>query len=123
VRALREGYALALLVDRPAEAGSGVDISFFGRECHVPSGAARLALRERVPVVAVCAVRVSPASAAVRLQADFDIDLPDTGDAGEDVRRLTERVFAAHEEFIKKHSDQWYMFREMWPGRAGCRAK
>ena len=34
------------------------------------------------------------------------------------VRKLTQAIMDAHERFIRRFPDQWYMFREMWPRQA-----
>ena len=116
VRPLRRGGLLALLLDRPLP-GDGIEAQFFGAPVEVPSGPARLALRTRSALVPVAFPRLYPDRPTVGVLADFTIDTNPTGDPDADARRLTAAVMAAHERYIRCYPDQWYMFRDMWPGQ------
>jgi len=111
VRALKGNNILALLVDRPAE-GDGVTIDFFGRPTTVPAGAATLA--------ALTGAAILPGYVARRADGDYEgrilppIVPPATGDRAADVRRMTQEVFTALEEIIRRNPAHWYMFRDMW---------
>lgn len=113
VRALRKGGFLAILIDRPLETG-GIEVEFFGGKVRVPEGPARLALRTGAAIVPGCMVRLQPGSDRVRALLDFDIEVPATGDAARDAQLLTQRVMASHECMIRRHPEQWYMFRRFW---------
>ena len=114
VRALRRGDFLAILIDRPLDEG-GVEVDFFGAPVRLPDGPARLALRTGAAVVPAALPRIKPGSDAVRAILDFSIALPDSGDQAADVRELTQRVMRSHERIIRRHPEQWYMFRRFWP--------
>ncbi len=121
IRAMRRNETLAILIDRPLDDG-GVEVEFCGAPIRVPAGPARIALRSGASVIAVSQLRVHPWSDRVRVLADFDIELPNSGDPEADVRLLTRRILAAHERVIRRYPDQWYMFRRMWPAAAGAPA-
>lgn len=112
-RALRRNELLALLIDRPTP-GDGVRVPFFGEEVDVPAGPARLALLTGAAVVPAAFAREMPDAMRVRLLADLSITVQPTGDREADVRELTRRIMAAHEQFIRRYPEQWYMFRDMW---------
>ena len=116
IRVLKQGEVLALLIDRPLE-GEGVRVPFFGQEIKVPAGPARLALRTGAKVLPTAFPRIEPGKPDVDTWCDWDVELPVTGDADEDVRVLTARIVASHERFIRERPDQWYMFRRMWPAK------
>lgn len=116
VRALRRNGLLALLIDRPMP-GEGVRVRFFGEEVEVPAGPARLALRTGATIVPAAFARLGGNSDEVETLTDFSIEVSPTGDEECDVRALTQAILDAHERFIRQHPEQWYMFREMWPGR------
>lgn len=116
-RALKRGRVLAVLVDRPTP-GEGVSITFFGRETQVPDGAARLALRAGVPVVAAAFPRRNRGTPNIVVWTDFEIPLPGSGGA-DPGQELMQAIFSAHEAVIRRHPSQWYMFREMWPESPG----
>lgn len=122
LRTLKANGVLALLVDRPLP-DDGVPVTFFGRTVHLPAGPARLALRSGARVIPTAFVRLEPHRPDVRVLCDFSITNPATGDRDSDVQALTQAVVSAHEQFIRQHPAQWYMFRRMWPAtRADRRA-
>ena len=114
VRALRENGILALLVDRPVH-GDGVPITFFGRRTMVPAGAATLA--------AMTGAAVLPGYIIHRQDGGYEgrilppVEVAPTGNRAEDVRCMTQGIFAALEHIILRSPRHWYMFREMWPQR------
>ncbi len=114
VRAMRRHETLAILLDRPLGNG-GVEVQFFGDTVRVPEGPARIALRTGAKVVVAAVHRVSPGDDRVQALVDFSIETVVTGDTDHDVHRLTQQIMASHEQIIRDHPDQWYMFRRMWP--------
>lgn len=116
VRTLHHNGLLALLIDRPVP-GDGVKVRFFGSEVEVPNGPARLALRTGAHIVAAAFPRMEPGRMGVGVLTEF-IDPAAGGRTPEDVRKLTQAIMDAHERFIRRYPDQWYMFREMWPRMA-----
>lgn len=117
IRAMRRNETLAILIDRPLDDG-GVEVEFFGAPIRVPAGPARIALRAGASVIAVSQLRSHPWSDRVQVIADFEIALPNSGDADRDVQLLTRRIIEAHERVIRRHPEQWYMFRRMWQAQA-----
>lgn len=124
LRVLKQNGLLALLIDRPVP-GQGVKVKFFGDEVEVPAGPARLALRSGAAVVPAAFARVKPDGVAVETLTDFSVGWTPSGDEEEDVRSITQAIMTAHEAFIRRYPEQWYMFRELWPRegaivRTGC---
>ncbi len=117
LRALKKNGLLALLIDRPTP-GDGVCVEFFGEQVEVPAGPARLALRSGAMVVPTAFARVDPDRLEVTTLTDFGLHFDPSGDESRDIHDLTQAIMRSHERFIRDHPDQWYMFREMWPGRA-----
>ena len=117
VRALKRNEALAMLIDIPMPDGKGVEVQFFGAPVRVPDGPARIALRTGARVIPVALPRRKATSDHLICLADFDIAPELSGDSECDVRALTQRIFAAHERFVRAYPDQWYIFRRMWPER------
>jgi KDO2-lipid IV(A) lauroyltransferase len=118
-RALKENGLLALLIDRPTP-GDGVKVTFFGEEVEVPAGPARLALRTGAAVVPTAFARIDPRRPEVTTLCDFALATERSGDDQADIQSLTQAIMHAHERFIRQYPDQWYMFRPMWPSRAGA---
>ena len=114
IRRLKANGVVALLIDRP-QTGQGVVIDFFGSPIEVPSGPARLALRTGATVIPVAFPRIDPDRSDVAVLAEFLVPGPASGDATAAVQQLTQLIVSAHERFIHRYPEQWYMFREMWP--------
>jgi phosphatidylinositol dimannoside acyltransferase len=119
LKALKRGRVLAVVVDRPTH-GEGATVTFFGRETQVPAGAARLALRAGVPVIAAAFPRRRRSAPNVTTLTDFTIPVP-PADSENQVQDLMQSIFTAHEAIIRRYPSQWYMFREMWPADDGCK--
>lgn len=111
---LRCKEGLAILVDRPVDR-NGVLVTFFGRQTHVPAGAATLAVRTGAPVLPAVLVR-NDETGGYLLHIGEPILREATGSVARDVEVLSQRVMSWLEEMIRRYPDQWYMFRSMWPG-------
>lgn len=111
-RALARGEAVVFLVDRPDP--DGVPVTFFGERTGFPAGAAQVALRSGVPVIAGGLFR-QPGNRTYTGFAELISPPPPSGDRGTDVQRLTQVIAARLEREIVAHPAQWYMFRPMWP--------
>lgn len=113
LRVLRRNEALAILMDRPM-AETGIKVRFFGRDTILPAGPARLARRTGARVLPVALVRLKGTADQLVALLDPNIRVERTNDEERDVRVLTQAILAAHERFIRRYPDQWYMFRRMW---------
>ncbi len=119
LRALRDGGALGLLIDRPlgtepGAGGPGVDVTFFGARCRLPAGPARLALATHARVVPMAVLRSDSRAMRFRVEIGLDFDPPRTGDRAADVRTLTQALLDWFEGPVRRHPDQWYMFRRFF---------
>jgi len=113
LRVLRRNEALAILMDRPM-AENGIEVRFFGRRTVLPAGPARLALRTGARLLPVALVRLKGTGDRLVALLEPNIRVERTNDEEHDLRVLTEAMLAAHERFIRRAPDQWYMFRRMW---------
>ncbi len=115
LRALKDGHAVAVVADRPMAANDGVPITFFGKRCYVPAGAAQLALLSDAPL-AVGAIHYDERFSDAYYTQLHDIFYPErTGNREADVQALTQRVFTVLEGVIREYPEQWFMFRRFWP--------
>jgi KDO2-lipid IV(A) lauroyltransferase len=115
LRALKDGHAVAVVADRPMTATDGVPITFFGKRCYVPGGAAQIALLADAPL-AVGAIHYDERFSDAYYTQLHDIFYPErTGDREADVQALTQRVFSVLEGVIREYPNQWFMFRRFWP--------
>ena len=120
MRALHRGDMLALLIDIPAP-GNGVAVDFFGAPCEVPEGPARIALHTGARVIPATLVRVKGHDHLIRPVLDFDLRYEKTGDDEADVRNLTQQIMRSLEAMVRRHPDQWFIFRPMWPAPLAVR--
>ncbi len=112
LRALRRDEMVAFVIDAGVGRGGGVPVTFFGRPTLFPDGPARLARLSGGPIVFAVAARRSQGRFVAHVEPPL---LSDRGlDADEDARRLTQRLAAAFERYVRRYPSQWYAFREMW---------
>ncbi|MXZ63185.1 MAG: hypothetical protein F4Y98_06215 [Chloroflexi bacterium] len=112
VRALRRNEIIAALIDVP-QPGRGVEVEFFGGTVAVPDAPARVALRTQASVVAATVPRLGTWSD--RATPDLErVSYEPTGDTDHDVRALTQAIFTALEAMVRRHPEQWYIFRSLW---------
>lgn len=112
IRALRQGEAIGLALDRDAT-DSGRLVEFFGKPAKLPDGAVRLALRTGAPVL-VCLTRRLPRCRYV-LQIFpplyfSPVKQPD--DAL--IESAMRQVLRVAEEEMRKDPSQWVVFRPIW---------
>ena len=116
--ALRRNEILGLLVDRPTS-DSGIEVEFFGQRTRIPSGIAKLAMRSGAPIVVGGAIRNRDRTYSV---IGYPPIYPDSNlSPNADAARITQALMGRIEAMIRRRPDQWYMFREMWPGDSTCR--
>ena len=120
LRALKEGGAVAIVVDRPMTEGDGVPVTFFGRRCYVPGGVAQLALLSGAPIAVGCASYDDQYSTTYYLRLAETLTPERTGDREGDTIALTQRIYNVLENIIRERPNQWYMFRPFWPPRAAA---
>ena len=113
LRALRKKEMVAFVIDAGVDWGGGVPVTFFGRKTVFPDGPARLARLSGAPLVFGAAVRTPGgrfvASVTAPLYSDRKLK------AGEDARRLTQKIATIFEGFVRRYPEQWYVFRQVWP--------
>lgn len=118
LRTLKEGGAVAIVVDRPVTESEGVPITFFGRRCYVPGGVAQLALLSGAPIAVGCAYYDEQYSMTYYLRLAETLTPERSGDRDRDTIALTQRIYSVLESIIRERPDQWYMFRSFWPAPA-----
>jgi KDO2-lipid IV(A) lauroyltransferase len=119
LRVLQQNGAVAVAVDRPLPPGEGVPVTFFGRQCWVPGGIAQIALKSGAAVVPGFCYYDKDFSDAYYLYASPTIIPESTGDKRADAIALTQRIFDAIEEMVRRRPEQWAMFRPFWPAPGG----
>ncbi|KPK48005.1 MAG: hypothetical protein AMJ77_01205 [Dehalococcoidia bacterium SM23_28_2] len=114
LRALRRGEMVALIVDVGYKDNGGVPVSFLGHRTYFPAGPARLARMSGAPIVFGVAVR-RPGNRFIAY-ASPPIFSDRKKDAEQDICDVTQQLVDIFERFVRRYPDQWYVFRDMWPG-------
>jgi len=104
--ALKKGAIFALLIDQDTKVES-VLVRFFGRRASTPVGAAELALRSKLPVLAGFIRRTKDNRHVIHIER-IQV-LP-----GDDPTSLTARITGVIEREIKKSPEQWVWFHRRW---------
>jgi lauroyl/myristoyl acyltransferase len=90
-----------------------VEVEFFGSTIVVHDGPARLALRSGATVIASTLPREHPWSPRVIAETEI-VRFTPTGNGEHDVHALTQAIMRALEPMVRRHPEQWYMFRSFW---------
>ena len=110
-RALRQGNAVAFLVDQGAVGLASIWVPFFGRLAKTPRGPAVFALRLAAPVVFGVAIR-QPSG---RFRLTFEpIDSTPTGNLEADVERIVTDYTAALERWVRRAPEQYFWHHRRW---------
>lgn len=114
--ALKKGETVSILIDRPEDEKDGVPVQFFGETAYMPGGPGAIALKTGAALlIGYCIRRPGDKTfyGAVTPAMDYEQHL--TGDKERDIQMITQMIVSTMEDIIRRHPDQWYMFREMWP--------
>jgi lauroyl/myristoyl acyltransferase len=120
LQTLRRGQVLGILPDGPQPDG-GVEVTFFGRPARLPAGPARFALRAKAPLLFGYVGRC-PGDYTFFGVVEPAIAFTPSGDEAADIRALTQLWVERLENLLRQYPEQWYMFRQMWPEKAGSNA-
>jgi KDO2-lipid IV(A) lauroyltransferase len=108
---LRNNHCLALVGDRDF-ANVGVVVDFFGKPASFPNGAAILSLRTGAAIIPAFFIRKGDDT--FELSIEEPLAFSPSGREEEDVRGIISRYTKIFEAYIRRHPDQWYMFRRFW---------
>jgi KDO2-lipid IV(A) lauroyltransferase len=111
---LRRGGLVGLVADRDVFR-NGRQVWICGRPTTLPVGPVRLALETGAALMAVFCPREGERYRFIVRE----IPVERTGDAARDLERNLATLAGVIEEAIRAWPDQWVMFQEMWPARAG----
>ena len=110
-RAIKEGRAVAFLVDQGAVGLASTWVPFFGRYAKTPRGPAVFALRLGAPIVFGAALR-QPSG---RFRLSFEpIDSTATGDLEVDVQRIVAEYTAVLERWVRRAPEQYFWHHRRW---------
>ncbi len=125
LEALKRGEVIGMLIDQDTQV-KGVMADFFGRKANTPAGAAILARRRAVPVLAGFIHRVSDRNHQIVIRPP--IEIIETEDVERDIVTNTERFNKILEQEIRLDPEGWVWMHRRWMrkvayGSAGERGK
>jgi KDO2-lipid IV(A) lauroyltransferase len=110
-RSLRDGRAVAFLVDQGAVGLASTWVPFFGRYAKTPRGPAVFALRSGAPILFGTALR-QPSG---RYQLSFEpVDVDPTGDREADVDRIVAAYTLTLERWVRRAPEQYFWHHRRW---------
>jgi KDO2-lipid IV(A) lauroyltransferase len=110
-RAMREGKAIAMLVDQGAAGLASSWVPFFGRYAKTPRGPAVFALRLGAPVVFATALRQPSGKYVMHYER---VPVHPTGDRETDVDRIVADYTATLERWIRRAPEQYFWHHRRW---------
>lgn len=110
-RAMREGKAVAMLVDQGAAGLASSWVPFFGRYAKTPRGPAVFALRLAAPVVFATALRQPGGKYVMHYER---VPVHPTGDREADVDRIVADYTATLERWIRRAPEQYFWHHRRW---------
>lgn len=115
LRALREGGAVAILIDQNVQAGDGIFVDFFGRPAATTTVAAALAVKTGCALVP-CRTELLP-DGRYRIAYEPAVEWSPSGDRQADIACLTQRLTRTIEDWVRETPAQWLWMHRRWKTR------
>lgn len=112
IRSLREGQAVALLIDQGVRRSEAVEVAFFGKRTMATPAAALLALRCRMPVVPLFCIRQAGGRYFIKIHPPVAYER--SGALRQDIQTYTQAFLDPLEAVIRHYPEQWFWFHKRW---------
>lgn len=120
---LKKGYIAGLIGDRDI-AGTGVEVSFFGRRSIFPQGPAFLSIITGCPIVpAFFLLHNKKSRKQYYAVVEKPIEFKRGKDRRKDIRKLTQLIAGRIERIVREYPDQYFSFPPPWEVAKGGRQK
>jgi len=110
-RSLKEGRAVGFVSDQGAKGLASTFVDFFGRPAKTPRGAAVFALRNRLPMIFVAAIREG--DGRYRFHTE-EVPLANSGDREKDVDDTVRNYTNVIEKYVRKFPEQYFWQHRRW---------
>lgn len=108
---MKRGEPAGVLIDQ--KLNEGRPIPFFGRDAMTATAPIEMAVQMKLPIVPVQLERVEKTKFILTFHPWME--LPDTGDRGEDAITVIKTFNAMLESWIRKRPGQWFWVHKRWP--------
>ncbi len=115
IRLLRQGEAVALLIDQNVDWYEGVFVPFFRETACTSKALAALALRTDSLVLSVYNYREPDGRYHMVFQPE--VEIVRSGDRTADIERNTARFNEIIEGYVREHPEQWFWLHQRWKTR------
>jgi KDO2-lipid IV(A) lauroyltransferase len=112
LRLLRDGRAVAFLIDQNVQASDGIFVDFFGRPAATTTAVAALAVKTGCPVLV--GYSLLGKDGRYRLVHLPRVEWTPSGDREQDVARLTQQLTGCIESFVRLAPEQWLWIHRRW---------
>lgn len=110
IEAIQRGESVALLNDQ--KFNEGLSLPLFSEDAMTATGAVRLALKTRRPLVPISVQRKG---AKFHMQVHDPIQLSDTGDRNSDTKAGVLQVNQFIEDIVRSNPKDWFWVHRRWP--------
>jgi Kdo2-lipid IVA lauroyltransferase/acyltransferase len=118
LKAIRDGGAVAIVVDQNVQAKDGIFVEFFGRPACTTTVAAALALKTGCVILPV-RCPMGP-DGRYRMVYGPPVEWQGGGRRDEDVDRLTQHLTSVIEGWVRESPEQWLWLHRRWKTRPGA---
>jgi KDO2-lipid IV(A) lauroyltransferase len=109
VRAIKNGYSIAMLVDQ--KMNDGIEVPFFGRPAMTANAIAKLSLQYNYPIIPCQLVRKNNHFKAI---LHPEISYQTTTNKEKDIYNIMLLINQTLEKWIKENPSQWFWFHNRW---------
>ncbi len=110
-RAIKEGHAVAFLVDQGAVGLASTWVPFFGRYAKTPRGPAVFTLRMNATLIFATAVRKESGKFAMHLE---EVSVQRTGEREADVDAIVAAYTSTLERWVRRFPEQYFWHHRRW---------
>lgn len=111
ITVLNENLSLCMLTDQ--KLNDGISVPLLGHPAMTTPAAARLSLRDKIPLIPIQLVREPDSRFVMTIHPPLDIE--ETGDLKADMETLTAAMNDKIGQFILERPDQWLWLHRRWP--------
>lgn len=110
VRAIKDGDAIAMLVDQ--KMNDGIEVPFFGLPAMTANAIAKLSLQFNMPIVPVQIIRTKGSNFKATIHPVLETKR--SGDKYADSYAIMEQINLIIEGWIRQNPEQWFWFHNRW---------
>ncbi len=110
VRAIKNGYSIAMLVDQ--KMNDGIEVPFFGKPAMTANAIAKLSLQYNYPIIPCQLIRTNDSNFKAILHPE--IKYQPTNNKENDVYNIMLIINQTLEKWIRENPSQWFWFHNRW---------